>query len=209
MNAYGRCGSERRARSNPRVVQPVAAPVGARGGGLFGPARSVPVSDFCDRRLSHVAEPAQRRPADFAARDHGRGHDLRPDCGRGRSFGRLDLRVLRPRQRHADLRRLAAVRGGRPWRGRGLRHRAHQRPAFDLWPLALADRDAWHAEHGARRGAHPDERRACHSQCPQRRVRKRAQRLRVHGAGLSLRRRSDAARLSSSSLRRSRGSSCR
>ena len=39
VNAYGRCGSERRARSNPRVVQPVAAPVGARGGGLFGPPR--------------------------------------------------------------------------------------------------------------------------------------------------------------------------
>ena len=92
-------------------------------------------------------------------------------------------------------------RRGRPRRGRGLRHRPDQRPAFDLWPLAFADRDAWHVEHGARRGADFDERRARHSQCPQRRVRKRAQRLRVHGAGLSLRRRSDAARF----LRHRRG----
>ena len=54
---------------------------------------------------------------------------------------------------------LARRRGDRP----------DQRPALDLWSAAVADRHARHAEHRARRGAHPDQRTAGDRQCSQRR----------------------------------------
>ena len=56
-------------------------------------ARALPVRHRGHRRLRHQHQPAQRRPAGIADRDHGRRHDVRDHQRRDRPERRRDLRA--------------------------------------------------------------------------------------------------------------------